>query len=415
MHSVIDTKMQKSYESRHAYTNGDYILNGPDGPITPADWDEKILPGCTVELKLTRPETTGRMSRPRSRYMDPRHFPDDENSANTAVQTFLFTPMPSERIDTPYLIEYPRISSHGALARDVDSQTPDESNESVSDQNIEDVVSEPNLTTNALQQPEPSLQMALVLWRRPPLNSDTSIHIPTGEQFGGVLSLFRRSPDSQSVVEDSTPTGIPSPEDSADHLPPAGRTSSDSRLSFSTTRSDEPARQDSSSQLSSPEEPAADPQPDNGTETTPVYPIFAWEVAGSDDLPPTLMETGASTFGRKDADRAIRAILEEREAEATLYLLKHKQENDILDSLSRCSRTEVFAEMEVAGTLLDRPSTIERSARKRSTRKRLTVITNAIEILDAFVPVQHHNIHQYWLIEKFYGALLAMTSNYVSC
>ncbi|KAJ5443385.1 Mg2+ transporter protein CorA-like/Zinc transport protein ZntB [Penicillium cf. griseofulvum] len=421
MHSVIDTKMQKSYESRHAYTNGDYILNGPDGPITPADWDEKILPGCTVELKLTGPETTGRRSRPRSRQRGSRPFPDDENSVSTVVQSFLFTPTPPERIDGSYLIEYPGNSSYSALARDADPQTPRESNESAGDQSIADVVSGPNLTTSALQ-PEPSSQMALVLWRQSPLNSNTSIHTATGEQLGGILSQSRRSTDPlgffedffEDTVEDSIHTERHSPEDSVDNLPPVERTSSDSWDISSTTRSDEVIRQDSSSQLASLEEPAADPQPDNEVDTTPMCPIFAWEVAASDDLPPTLAETSASVFGHKDANRAIRAILEEREAEATLYLLKHERENDFFDSLSRCSREKVLAEMEVAGTTLDQSSTIERSARRKSTRKKLSVITNAIEILDAFVPVQHHNINQYWLIGKFYGALLSMTSSYFS-
>jgi len=170
----------------------------------------------------------------------------------------------------------------------------------------------------------------------------------------------------------------------------------------------------SSSQLASPEEPAADAQPDTGTETTPTCPIFAWEVAASDALPPTPIGTSESTFEYKHADRTFRAILEEREAEATLYLLKHEREKTLFDSLPECSKREVLAEMKVVGSHLDRSSASEGSVRKRSTQKKLTVITNAIKILDAFVPVQYQNIHQYWWIKKLYGALLAMTSRYVS-
>ncbi|KAJ5624330.1 Mg2+ transporter protein CorA-like/Zinc transport protein ZntB [Penicillium lagena] len=426
MQSVIGTKMQQSYVSRRPYTNGDYILIGPDGPITPAEWDEKIRPGCTVELKLTGPETIGRMSRPRSRYRDSRSDPGDENSINTAVQPYSFTPRPLERIDTSRQIEYPGNSSDGVSARDANSETPGEPNESASVHDIENVASGSNLTMRAIQ-PEPSSQMSLVLRRNSPLNLDTNIYTATGEQHDGVPRLSRRSTGTQSFVEDfdedtaedSIPTEKTSSVDFAYPLPSVGRASGDRRGLSLTTRSDktsssstESSKRDSSSQLASPEEPAADAQPETGKETTRMCPIFAWKVATGDDLPPTLMETSEPMFGYKDADGTIRAILEEREAEATLYLLKHGREKYYFDSIPECSRREVLAEMKVVDTPLDRSSAAERSVGKKSTQKKLKLISNAIEILDAFVPVQYQNNHQYLLIKKFYGALLAITSGY---
>lgn len=428
MQSVIGTKMQQKFENSRAYTDGQYILNGPGGPIDPWDWDDKISPGCTVELKLTGTETTGQISRYRSRHRHSRPPHRGVDSMNTAVRQIPFTPAPLERIDTSRQIEYPEYSPDGPPDRDADSRTSGEFNESASVHDDENAVGELHLASR-VGQPEPSTQMPLALRRWSSLNSDASIHTATGEQLVGVPRLSRRSTDHQSFVEDfdedSEESSIVAERASsvnfADPLPPGEATSVDSRISYSMTRSDEPSsgsaestKQDSSSRPESPKEPPGDGQPDAGAEKPPMRPIFAWKVAASDGLPSTLMEKGEPMLGYKDADKTIRAILEEREAEAALYLLKREREKDIFDSLPECSRREVLAKVKVISDPLDGLSAIERSARKRSIRKKQALINNAIEILDAFVPVQYQGFHPYWLIKKFYGALLAMTSKYVS-
>lgn len=424
MESVIGTKMQQKPEYLDAYNKDEYFLNGPDGPIIFWEWEKKVFPGCTVELKLTGTDTTEILSRHRSRHRQSSPFCRDRSSSSTTAQSSSFTPAPLERIDTSRQIDYPAYPSTAAFARDALFQASRARNQSAS---VDDAGGEPNSRTRATQ-PGPASLLPRVMWRYSPPNSDASIRTASGEKLDGSPRTSRRSTGRQSFVEDfdedSVENVVPteaSSLDVEDPSPSAERTATTSRDSSSTTPSDESSsgstesiKRDTSSQLAGTEEPAPGIQPDTDAEKTTMRPIFAWKVAASDGLSSTLLETSEQMLGYNDADKTVRAILEEREAEATLYLLKHEREKEIFDSLPESSRGKVLLEMKIADDPLDGSSAIQRSARKRSARKKLTVITNAIEILDAFVPVQYQNFQECWLIKKFHGALLAMTSNFVS-
>jgi hypothetical protein len=153
-----------------------------------------------------------------------------------------------------------------------------------------------------------------------------------------------------------------------------------------------------------------------GAETTPFCPIFAWKLEATDGLPASSSEKSGSIPDQyRDMDKTIRAILEERDAEANVYLLTHERESFLIDSLPECSRIEVLARMKMASHARGFPLQAEYPARKTSQwRRRQEIISDAMEILDAFVPVHYQNLHQYWLIKKFYGALLAFVTNEVS-
>jgi hypothetical protein len=44
--------MQCTSEHRQAFIADDYVLDEPDGPIDPADWNEQIYPGISVTIRL---------------------------------------------------------------------------------------------------------------------------------------------------------------------------------------------------------------------------------------------------------------------------------------------------------------------------------------------------------------------------
>lgn len=427
MQAVIGLKMQQKHDGR-AYNNGGYILNGADRLISPAEWEKKVHPGCTVELKLAPteifelPESTEQITGHRSHHRRSRPVFHDGKSTSPSDQPFSFGPMPLPRTETSRQNGNPGISSDGKSISDTDSQTSQESQEPVNAYETETSPVGHDVTARDMQ-PGPSSPTHLALWPHSPLDSKTSIHIATGKQNRGEPRPSRRSTGTQSFVEDLEGDTVVNnmridksiSVDLADPLPPVVRTSDSSRDLISTTSSGsiESIKQVLSSQPASPEEPTADVQPDTGVEQTPMRPIFAWKVVSSDDPQPAHIYPGESVCEDQDADKSIRAILEEREAEATLYLLEHKREKEILESLEECSRGEVLSKIKAIGPPLNCSAT-ERSAWKRTTRKKQTVVYTAMEILDAFVPVQYHNLHQCWLIKKFYGALLAMTSNSVS-
>jgi hypothetical protein len=492
MESVIGTKMQYNREHLDAFKTGAYTLNGPDGPITPADWNENIFPGCVVELRLT-----GSFKEPLE-LMGPRHSsrgrqipPRAGSSTSTAVQ--LFSPTPLRRVDTDHQIELP-----GFMATKGSSEPSSEDHgqaviiqgpentaaESIPPPEEQSTTRHPSPTPRSPDSEVPSFSSYL---RPPGLDPDFS---PFGEsdlQSGQTPKPVRRATDLYSFVEDadedsstekasltsmtdiispvegadpdlhrtSDGCGTPIPSLSGQHISefPGETTSSRSGGSLESlkkrtnpteddvdlekqhykkdhTKSDpalsistyQPANSPKSpTSIASPEqkkymdEKATTAQSSSGTDTASWFPIFAWKLGAADGLPSTPSERSEPIPEQfKDMDRTIRAILEERDAEATLYFLKHVREGDFVDSLSECSRIEVLARIKMMGHAQSRRLEADYSNKGRSAWRRIQVIvSDAMEILDAFVPVHYQNLHHYWLIKKFYGALLAIVSNEV--
>lgn len=484
MESVIGTKMQSNPEHFFAFTAGAYALEGPNGPITPTDWDDSIFPGCVVELRLTGPNRPLQLMDPRHPSRSQRSPSHAEGSESAAVQ--LWRPPPLRRIDTDHQIE---------LSGFIATESPSEHDQSVSsghhgqtiiipgpeNTEIEPIqASEANLASH---HPSPRPQFVDVqgsaLGSFLPPNLDLEPNLSRENELGRIPKPIRRATDLQSFVEDadensftekassSIMTDILSPGEGFDlnlHGTP-DRQSTNVPIHFSQhtleLREENTSSQRSESLQSLKKETtwaegdfnhgrdqtkggsvvsfnsdratksstsvaSAEQKKDLGekmtilqsssrTDTAPLCPIFAWKLEATDGLPSTPSERSESIPEEyKDMDKTIRAILEERDAEASLYLLKHERVGAIVNCLSECSRSELLARMKGMGLAQSRLSAAENSARRRPEWRRIEeIIHNATEILDAFVPVHYQVFHQYWLIKKFYGSLLAFVLNEV--
>lgn len=481
MESVIGTKMQYNPGHLSAFRAGAYVLNGPDGPITPADWDKKICPGCVVELRLTGLNQTLELIGPRHTNRGPRSPSRAEGTRSVANQSF--TSAPLRRVDTDHQIELPGFPSTRKPPETFDSESCEGHGQTSTTQSPEETTAEPIPTREKpphLRHPSPAQLSSdvqgfcLDSFLKPPGHDTGPNPSAESDQHLGISPKpVRRATDLQSFVEDAdgdsyiekgsltSIANILSPVEDPDFDLRESADRQNSTISFGpdqpilelggNTMSQERAenlhslnsKQESSAEADAGREkrhlestntskdsvdaaslePKDDmkaefgvPHSSSGAETTPLCPIFAWKLEATDGLPATPSEKSEPIPDQyRDMDRTIRAILEERDAEANIYLLTHERESFFIDSLSECSRIEVLARMKMANHARGLPLDAEYPAKKNSQwRRRQDIISDAMEILDAFVPVPYQNLHQYWLIKKFYGALLAFVTNEVS-
>ncbi|KAJ5127115.1 Mg2+ transporter protein CorA-like/Zinc transport protein ZntB [Penicillium atrosanguineum] len=431
MESVIGTKMQYDPEHLNAFRAGAYALNGPDGLLTPADWDDKICPGCVVELRLTGSNGNLELIGPRHPSRGPRSPSRAESSSGATDQTF--TPTPLRRVDTDHQIELPGFAATRASAENDDCETSECHGETTIVQcpetNMRELVPTPEFDTS----PKPS-------------DHDTEPNsAEENEQHLGITQKpVRRATDLQSFVEDADEesssekgslTSMTATISPAEGIDLDLRESTDRQSRTSSFGPDQPSlelrdypillRHTSSLKIENDSihmasleqkedsvEKSTVAQSSSGTETTPLCPIFAWKLEATDGLPSTPSEKSEPIPDQyRDMDRTIRAILEERDAEANIYFLQHERENDLISSLFECSRIDVLLRMKMTGHAQNRSSDAQFLVKKKSEWKRVQdIISDAMEILDAFVPVHYQNLHQFWLIKKFYGALLAFVT-----
>ena len=143
-------------------------------------------------------------------------------------------------------------------------------------------------------------------------------------------------------------------------------------------------------------------------------PIFAWRAETTDGIHISASEIHDRVPDQyADVDSTIRAILEERDNEAG-WSLGHESElaaiRDILDS----SRMQLLMRMERIGIELIQFEDSDQLARKRAKwALKKEVISNAMAILNAFVPLYYQDIHRYWVIKKFYGAAMRIANEEV--
>ncbi|KAJ5677099.1 Mg2+ transporter protein CorA-like/Zinc transport protein ZntB [Penicillium maclennaniae] len=493
MEPVIGTKMQYDPEHLSAFRAGAYALNGPDGPISPSDWNDKIYPGCVVELRLKGSKENLKLVSPRHARRGPRSQSRARASSGAADQPF--TPAPLRRVDTDHQIELPGFAAPRNSADPDSCQTSEEHDEA-------GIIQCPDGTTTALI---PTSGATPPFCRQSPASRSPGNHLfsfdtflePSGhdtepnpaEEHDQHPDTYqkpvRRATDLQSFVEDmnedsstekgslASMTAIVSPvedldlglresadkqslssslgpdqptKESRNHPNLRQRASSSRSLSISKGISsadadaniDKPYPERDHMAFDSPrpmenandsigmaslnqmndsyEEEATVAQPSSETKMSPLCPIFAWKLEATDGLPSTPSEKSEPLSNQhRDMDRTIRAILEERDAEANIYFLRHRRESDLIGSLSECSRNEILRRMKMICHAQKRASDAQYPVKKRPEWEKIqNVISEAIEILDAFVPVHYQNLHQYWLIMKFYGALLTLLTKEVS-
>ncbi|KAJ6120590.1 Mg2+ transporter protein CorA-like/Zinc transport protein ZntB [Penicillium sp. IBT 18751x] len=486
MEPVIGTKMQYDPEHLSAFRAGAYALNGPDGPISPADWNDKIYPGCVVELRLKGFKESLKLVSPRRASRGPRSRSPLRASSDAADRPF--TPAPLRRINTDHQIELPGFAAPRNSA-DLDSRQTSEEHDEAGIIQCPNRTTTEHITTSGETSPFCRQSPASRSLDNHLLSFDTFLE-PSGhdtepnpaeenDQHPDIYQKpVRRATDLQSFVEDvnessstekgslGSMTAIVSPvedsglgpretadkqslssslgpdqptQESRNHRKVRRRASSSRSLSISKGRSstdadanienpyperdqvaiDSPRPMEkgndsidmaSLNQMNDSYEETPVAQPSSETGMSPLCPIFAWKLEATDGLPSTPSEKSEPLSNQhRDMDRTIRAILEERDAEANIYFLRHRRESDLIGSLSECSRIEVLRRMKMICHAQKRGSDAQYSVKKMPEWEKMqNIITEAIEILDAFVPVHYQNLHQYWLIKKFYGALLTL-------
>ena len=170
---------------------------------------------------------------------------------------------------------------------------------------------------------------------------------------------------------------------------------------------------------SRPTSPEADERPEDvpshsPTEKVQLWPIFSWKAETTDGLP-----TAPSTpYDRvpdqyKDTDGTIREILAECDIKA-LWYVKYEGELPVLLNICDSSRMNLATHMERIHIGLMQLEESDQLAKKReSWALKQKVISSALGILNAFVPVHYQDINQYWLIKKFFGALMRIADENV--
>lgn len=151
-------------------------------------------------------------------------------------------------------------------------------------------------------------------------------------------------------------------------------------------------------------------------ETSPFCPIFAWKPETVDGITQTLPETNALVPQQwKEMDRIIHAILQERDADAKVFLFENNLENSFVSDLAESSRSEVFDQLGSIESIITQFEELDIQAEERLkwlTKK--AVIASAIEILDSFLPLHYQKLDQYWVTRKFWGAVLRIAVGEVS-
>ncbi|KAJ5578156.1 Mg2+ transporter protein CorA-like/Zinc transport protein ZntB [Penicillium hispanicum] len=146
----------------------------------------------------------------------------------------------------------------------------------------------------------------------------------------------------------------------------------------------------------------------DASETTGIAPIFTWRPETIDGLPTSSSQVlDGIPEQYRHMDRIIRVILEERDIEALRTLDKSPLERKFVDEILGCSRSDVLAQVEKIDSTLIHYDGLDSVANMIAVwSKKQKVIASALEILDAFVPVEYQTMDQYWLIKKFWGALM---------
>lgn len=94
MYSVIGTKMQERCENWSAFNAGRYSLIGPNGLIALSEWDEKIFPGCKIELK-SEPAIGYSIQKPQTLQLPVSLQADDRSSSRSESSTVTVIPRPT--------------------------------------------------------------------------------------------------------------------------------------------------------------------------------------------------------------------------------------------------------------------------------------------------------------------------------
>ncbi|KAJ5925580.1 Mg2+ transporter protein CorA-like/Zinc transport protein ZntB [Penicillium verhagenii] len=513
MYSVIGAKMNGTPQDWSAFIAGRYSLIGPNGPINTSDWDEKIFPGCKVELKsevkvgrqvliAERRFRKNRHSQIRQfafigqseeqvtseQSSDPKIDPesqlapeldetvhlkkvfvsnveaqaDAENKeevpqklrrANSDMQSFAEDG--SEDEDFPSVVSkssYLSLSPSARVGVGVDEReahTPElelKSSISTSSLSKEEVDPVPlQSTQNLFPQAVDSdsaqfsqreskagflaskmtgiqkIQAAtdINVWDYLVSDDDENLLVSPGAEDTSVNALdYLIVPQRGTSVDGVNPFVYQNSNDtwtikSTLSLPDSlkGETTSDSANSLLN-----PPRSSSLTELSlagnlstSTEERLRSKSLLGITEDPQPCPIFAWKGETFDERVIDTSETHARPQvpnHYKAIDSTIRELLKDRDTEALCSVVAHEEEQIAVKNVPDCSRMQLTAQMERIDIELIQQESQELARKQAIWELKQKLIYSAVGILDTFVPVFYQDIHQYWVIKKFYGAVM---------
>jgi hypothetical protein len=207
MYSVIGTKMQEKPQNKATFVNGTYSLVGPKGPITPSEWDKKVFPGCTIEIKRD-PIIAYTPQKPQ---MSP--WANDRTSSRSESSVITVIPRPSTPKSVsgskkPEVRQLENVPAEAHINRQsLSSETGDSSIDGQNYPASVDVVvagqsSDPTLTKNG----HLSSNIDNTVQLTEELESNSNVYLRIEDQENVHQQPRRKNTDMQSFVEDASET-----------------------------------------------------------------------------------------------------------------------------------------------------------------------------------------------------------------
>lgn len=93
MYPVIGIRLQNTSERRQAFIAGNYVLDGPDGPIAPVDWNDEVYPGISVTIRLKNGDVHNELEdnlshSTKADELFSRPYPEDEDTVSLFGEGF---------------------------------------------------------------------------------------------------------------------------------------------------------------------------------------------------------------------------------------------------------------------------------------------------------------------------------------
>ncbi|KAL4748444.1 hypothetical protein BDW72DRAFT_154898 [Aspergillus terricola var. indicus] len=381
MYPIIGIKMQYTSEHRHAFIADDYVLDGPEGPIAPADWNDKVYPGISVAIRLQN-----------------RDVHDDLDKvlfqSNRAEKLLSRSSQTDEDTDSLFGDD---IAEEGAGAGDDDADS-----KSNIDRQPSSIYSSPDDDTSGTNG-EINVFDYLVC------EKDDDQHLAR-EGPPGVKNPFRYQvrndawKTKETLVEPRSSSSIPST--TLNPISSSSPTASSVTTPLLTLPSDQAAS-------------AAALGLSDSASISGLRPLFEWKSPSKvnhDFL-------GGSSNGRfgegkpnDGGDSDVGALLEGCDKEALYILSDHPDDSAVMDNVSKSTYMQVQVEMERTRVWLlnlgdDSDShSLERQVWARKER----AIEAALHLLDCFIPLSYQKLDESWLIGKFFGAIYDIVRGSVS-
>ncbi|KAL4756174.1 uncharacterized protein BDW70DRAFT_164747 [Aspergillus foveolatus] len=346
---------QNTSERRQAFIAGNYVLDGPDGPIAPVDWNDEVYPGISVTIRLKNGDVQNEL---------------EDNLSQSAKAEQSFSRLNPADEDTVSLFgDGVGEKGGGAGDNDADSMSNKDRQSSSAGSSPDSVTSRADDAINVFDYLESE--------------EDDDKH------------LDRKDPLGETLVEPRSSSPIPST--TLDPLSSSSPTTSSATTPCSTLPSDQAAF-------------AAAPALPDSASISGMCPLFESKIESKinhDFLGDSTNERFEKREPNDWGDSGVGTLLEGCDKEA-LYILRFQpDESAVMNRVSNSTYMKVQVEMERMRVRLfhlgeDSDSDLlERQVWARKER----VIQAAMHLLDCFIPLHYQKLDESWLIGKFFGAI----------